>query len=419
MNTGFFKPEIFIIPVLVFASQLLLAEEKTDVSDVNYCYSCHAELEILPDAMHPEDIHLQKGLSCAGCHGGDPLQEDMEMAKARSAGFRGVPSKKDIPEFCGKCHSEIKLMRTYQPRIPTDQVAQYYTSVHGQKLKQGDRKVADCTNCHTSHAILSAKDTRSSVHPLNVPATCDHCHGDSEYMEPYGIPTDQYDSYASSVHGVALLENQDTGSPACNDCHGNHGAMPPGVTSIAHVCGICHVNNMQYFSGSKMGRAFEEQQLHACEECHGNHKVAKTSDNMLGTNAASVCVDCHSEGDAGYRAAIELQTELDTLVSAYKLAQDKFDYVRRIGMDDVELGFLLQDAKQSLIKARTLIHTFDPEQVGEMSKEGQTHAVAAINLAETQIHEYSVRRTGFGVATIFITILIVAIFFKIREIDKK
>ena len=397
----------------------LLAEEKDGADGVDYCRTCHQELEVLPSDFHQEDIHLQRGLSCAGCHGGDPSQEDMDMAKRKSTGFRGVPARKDIPDFCGRCHSDIKLMRAFQPRIPTDQVDQYYTSLHGQKFKKGDSRVATCISCHTGHAILSAKDTRSSVHPLKVPATCDHCHGDADYMKPYGIPTDQYEAYAASVHGVALLENQDTGSPACNDCHGNHGAMPPGITSIAHVCGLCHVNNMQYFSKSKMGRIFEEQELHACEECHGNHRVLKTSDDMVGTGEKSVCLECHAEGDAGFQVAAQLHAELDSLVNAYAHAEDRLAHVQRIGMDDVEIGFSLQNAKQSLIKARTLVHTFDPAQVGALSGEGEEHAAQAIKLAESQIHEYAVRRKGFGITTIFITILIIALFFKIREIDRK
>ena len=62
-----------------------------------------------------------------------------------SKGFIGVPKKKDIPKFCGKCHSNIDFMRVYQPRIATDQVSQYYTSLHGKKLLLGDENVADCS----------------------------------------------------------------------------------------------------------------------------------------------------------------------------------------------------------------------------------------------------------------------------------
>jgi hypothetical protein len=88
-------------------------------------------------------------------------------------------------------------------------------------------------------------------------------------------------------------------------------------------------------------------------------------------------------------------------------------------MNDVEINFLLQDANQSLIEARTLVHTFDPDRVGEKTDVGVQKAKAAIQLAEQEISDYNIRRSGFGIATIFITLLVVALFFKIREIEKK
>jgi hypothetical protein len=38
------------------------------------------------------------------------------------------------------------------------------------------------------------------------------------------IPHNQYEKFARSVHGIALLKKHDSGAPACNICHGNHGA---------------------------------------------------------------------------------------------------------------------------------------------------------------------------------------------------
>jgi hypothetical protein len=309
-------------------------------------------------------------------------------------------------------------MRRYQPRIPTDQESQYFTSVHGQQLAKGDQKAAECTACHTAHAILPATDTRSAVHALNVPATCRECHGDPDYMREYGIPTNQYEEYAKGVHGQALLENQDTGSPACNDCHGNHGAVPPGVASVRQVCGQCHVNNMEYFTSSRMGRAFEEEGLHECEECHGNHSVAKTSDDMVGTHDSSVCMDCHGEGDMGYEAAAAIRSQLDSLVAAYETAHARQQRVQTIGMDDIEIEFLLQESHQSLIQARTLVHTFDPEMVGPKTREGVWKAREALSIAEAQIEDYHVRRRGFGLATLFITLLVIALFLRIRQMER-
>jgi hypothetical protein len=257
------------------------------------------------------------------------------------------------------------------------------------------------------------------VHPLKVPAMCNQCHGDSKYMAEYSIPSDQYEKYAKSVHGTALLERQDTGSPACNDCHGNHGAVPPGISSIGQVCGNCHFNNMQYFSSTSMARAFETENLHGCEECHNYHDIQKTYDGMVGTGEKSVCIDCHAAGDKGYETAEVIGNMLQNLITAYNTSVEKQSEVQRIGMDDVDIDFLLQESHQSLVHARTLVHAFDPDKLAPTIEEGVTKADNALVLAVEQVKEYHTRRRGFGMATIFITILLVALFFKLRWMEAK
>ena len=401
----------------LFFLSIVYTQQVKELPKDDSCISCHMDEENMPEDFNKWDIHLQKGLSCAGCHGGNPNIND-EDAMAESEGFIGVPDKKDIPQFCGKCHSDIKMMRTYQPRIQTDQVSQYFTSVHGQKLKKGDKKVADCTSCHTSHSILPAKDPRSSVYAINVPETCKKCHSDKEYMKEYKIRTDQYSEFVVSVHGKALLEKKDTGAPACNDCHGNHGATPPGLTSISHVCGTCHYNNMEYFSATVMSAKFEEQKIHGCEECHGNHNVMKTNIEMVGTDDKAVCVKCHKSGDEGYETAkairkslVNLSQDLDSLAMEQK-------EVERIGMDDMDINYLYQEAHQSFIKAQTLVHTFDSTKVEAETYKGIKKSKEASLIAVNQIKEHKTRRLGLGITTIFITLLVIALYFKIKEIDK-
>jgi len=381
------------------------------------CYVCHRNEDYLPEHFNDDDVHIQPEVSCAGCHGGDSSSDDEELAMSEEAGFIGVPSKGEIPEFCGRCHSDIGYMRRFQPRIPVDQVLQYYTSLHGQRLKDGDDKVADCTSCHSSHAILPASDARSKVYALNVPETCNGCHGDADLMAEYNIPTNQFAEFAEGVHGVALLEREDTGAPACNDCHGNHGALPPDVESVTQVCGQCHVTNMLYFESSAVAMAFENENLVACEECHGNHKVLKTSDEMVGVGPNSTCMECHDEGDDGYAAAQMIHTHITTLSILYDVASEKQEEVQRKGMDDVEIGYLLQEAHQSLIQARTLVHTFDPEKVGPKTDEGVEKVEAALTMADEAIKDFYFRRRGFGLATLFITLLAVALALKIRQME--
>ncbi|GAB4366060.1 MAG: hypothetical protein Kow0042_05710 [Calditrichia bacterium] len=397
----------------------LFSQSASDFLNSDNCYTCHKAVDLLPEDFNEHDIHLQEGLSCAGCHGGDPTREDPDESMSPARGFVGVPSRTETPQFCGKCHSNIDFMRRYRPRIATDQVQQYYTSIHGIRLKKGDRKVAECVSCHSAHQIFPVDDARSPVYPTNIPATCNKCHGNATYMKEYGLPTDQFEKFKQSVHGIALLENQDLGSPACNDCHGNHGAMPPGVESISHVCGNCHVNNMEYFSNSPMAEPFRQLNYHACEQCHGNHAVMKTSDDMVGTREPAVCINCHSAGDGGYQAADKIHTYLKKFTSKYDSAQTDLAEVQRKGMDDVEILFLLQEAHQELIRTRTLVHTFEPEIIKEKVDTGLVKTSKAQIIAREQLEEYVTRRLGFGFSTIFITILVIALYFKIRDLDKK
>src|ERR1044071_4112184 len=63
-----------------------------------YCHSAlDAPLQVT-EQQCSQDIHFQKGLTCASCHGGDPTSDSDAMSK--KAGFRGKIERKDIPGLC-------------------------------------------------------------------------------------------------------------------------------------------------------------------------------------------------------------------------------------------------------------------------------------------------------------------------------
>lgn len=400
---------LFLITSDMFSNDLAEWMEKDN------CLTCHLEMELMPDKYLLEDIHMQKGLSCAGCHGGDPSEEDMELSMSVKNNFIGIPDKKSIPQFCGKCHSNIEFMRTFRPQISTDQEKQFFTSIHGKKLKEGDNNVADCASCHTSHSILPAKNPRSSVFPVNIPVTCNNCHGDEKLMSQYNIATNQYTEFAQSVHGIALLKKKDTAAPACNNCHGNHGAMPPEIKSISHICGSCHLNNMKLFESSDMAKEFSQLEYHACEQCHGYHNIPKPGDYMIGGDEQSICLDCHTEDDEGIHVAVSIREKLDAFVAVYDSAQFKLNLVQVKGMNDIDIEYILKDAKQKLIESRTAVHSFDPAVVEQISKAGMELTEKAIISADNEMDEYYRRREGFIFASIAFLIFGAAIYLKIRS----
>lgn len=386
--------------------------------NTNTCLECHLELDgelQKPAALFSADVHNIAGVSCAGCHGGDPTSEDADVAMSKSKGFRGKPSVFQIPEFCGKCHSDPTYMRRYNPSIGTDQLEKYWTSYHGGLIKKKNPKAAQCVSCHGVHDIRPVGDPRSSVYPLNVPQTCAHCHADASYMKPFGIPTDQYQKYAHSVHGEALLEKGDIGAPACNDCHGNHAATPPGVTSVARVCYQCHLAEGELFSKSPHKPAFDELDLPECVVCHSNHDIKVLTDAAVGSGQESICMQCHSEGDKGYQAAKEIKNAVLNLKERYLQAENLIAEAQAKGAEVSNEEFKLRDVRQALITTRKLIHTFDPEKVIEVTNKTMP-VVAEIHQEGIQsLEDIKHRRLGFIAFTVAALIIILGLYLKIRQ----
>lgn len=322
---------------------------------------------------------------------------------------------------CSKCHSDASFMRTYNPSLPVDQLEKYQTSLHGTLNAKGDPKAAECASCHGSHNIRSAKDAKSSVYAANLPATCSNCHSNAEYMKEYNIPSDQFDKYARSVHGKALLEKHDIAAPACNDCHGNHGAMPPGVESISKVCGTCHALNADLFSASPHKKAFDERQLPECETCHSNHEIVNATNQLLGVTSEAVCSKCHSEQEnqKGFIVAKAMRSAIDSLEMNEAHAAALVDEAEQKGMEVSDAKFKLREAHQARLQSRTAIHSFSEEKFREVVGKGLNVASLVATEGQDAIDEFYFRRWGLGVATLIITIVCIALWLTIKRIEQR
>jgi hypothetical protein len=177
-------------------------------------------------------------------------------------------------------------MRKYDPKARVDQLAEYRTSEHGKRNAQGDTAVATCIDCHGAHGIRPVSSPDSTAYAVNVPLTCARCHSDATLMARYGLKANQYDEYRRSIHAAALIDRGDTAAPACNDCHGNHGATPPGVQSIAQVCGQCHGRESALFRASIKKNIFDEMGLGECTVCHGNHQIGHPTPELFHASSA-------------------------------------------------------------------------------------------------------------------------------------
>ncbi len=384
------------------------------------CTSCHQNLTgklAQPAEGMTGDVHARPELRCAGCHGGNPARGGMD-AHDPQAGFVGVPARNQVPQFCARCHGDPNFMRRFNPSLPTDQLARYLTSEHGKRLVQGDRNVATCTSCHGVHPVRAVTDSRSPVFSTNVPATCARCHADASRMKPYGIPTTQYAEYQESVHGQGLLRRGNRLAPACNDCHGNHGAAPPGVASVANVCAQCHSATRDLFVRSPHKKAFDTLGMAECTVCHGTHNITFPTDVMLGQEKGSVCLQCHPAGTEGLNAAVGMRGSLEEVKGAITQAEAVLKRASSAGMDVTDARLDLDEATSQLIRARAVTHAASRPEVQKVTAAGVTAAGRGRAAGEAALAELVFRRRGLGVSVAVIAFVAVLLWLKLRELKR-
>lgn len=410
------------------------------------CYACHAKIDVKQRTVAEawtSSVHGKAGIGCAECHGGDATSDEITTAMSEEAGFIGVPDRTTAVAICGGCHSDPAKMRPYG--LSTDQLSKYQSSVHGQKLATDkDTRVAICVDCHGSHDVKKASDPTADVYPLNVPALCSSCHSDQKLMEPYGIPTDQYDVYSQSVHGTALLEEQDMRAPTCASCHGSHDAKPPQSTEVVDVCGKCHTAT----------QALYEQSKHAtlgpigpkCWTCHGAHGVAmpdesrffhteppeyecstchnledkslKLNVDRFTNDADRRCDTCHHPESQIYSQAQGIHDSLVSASTAYDTAEAKIKEASQMGMIVSDADVQLTQSLTSLIQARAAVHTSKLTTIAGFADEASAKAAEANALADAKLEESLFRREAMVVVVGIILINVFVLLFLKRRLDR-
>lgn len=405
----------YFLAILALLPLALVAQE---VLTPNSCITCHENLDgplANPVKQVQQSVHNHRQLSCVGCHGGDANAEDAEAAMSSAKNFVGRPSPVQKLKMCSKCHSDASFMRTFNPSIPIDQYERYLTSKHGQLLAEGDRRVATCISCHGSHDIRKVNDPLSSVYPTKLADQCGHCHADQQYMLPYKISTTQLQEFKRSIHGINLYQLGDLSAPTCNDCHGNHGAIPPGVTSIANVCGLCHAVQSEYFYSSRHKVAFDQAGISECEACHGNHGIHITSDAMLGVGEQAICSQCHEEGSRGYSTAKSMRAMIDSLTTSIKLADSLQQRARRAGVALKDDKMQLANAKDALVQARALVHSFSIIKVNDKIVLGKNAVAEAVQIGNEALKELNHRRKLLALMVVLTLLVAGCLILYIRE----
>lgn len=138
------------------------------------CGQCHEEIS----REYDQSIHgraLRAGLidspSCNNCHG-EHLIRSPQDPEARTS------SSRLAQETCGTCHANPEIISKYGLR--GEVVGSYEDSYHGWATRGRYRGAATCVSCHTTHSVLPATDSTSSISPNHVVQTCAQCHPDAD-----------------------------------------------------------------------------------------------------------------------------------------------------------------------------------------------------------------------------------------------
>ena len=373
----------------------------------NNCIVCHADQWEQMEGS----VHSRHQITCDRCHGGDPAKEDAREAKAPGTNFIAVPDKKQIAERCGGCHADVETMNFYG--LPTDQLARYKTSAHGKLLfARADEHGAVCSDCHGYHDVVSVMDPESPVYPLNLPGTCNRCHGDKAVMAPYKHPTDIFEKYKKSVHGAALFEKGDLSVANCAKCHGSHGAMPPGVKEIGNTCGKCHVNEKKYFLQGPHAQASQDGYFSECASCHDYHDIQRPDTNLYNT----ACLNCHSEGDEAFKRGQKIKEMIDSSHNALAAAEQTVKQAAMEGIFVDEEAASLQEVKTNVIEMAPLQHSLSAAKIAELHDNAVSLTDGIKNGIQGKRRSLKWRKIALAPLWIFIFLMVVVLQMKYNEL---
>jgi len=263
------------------------------------CATCHADEQAAYErSLHGKAAHIgnSAAATCVDCHGSP--HEVLPAGDPKSRVYHA-----NIPATCGACHSQQFVME--KSGLSVQMVASYQQSVHGHAVANGSEKAAVCTDCHGTHEILDAKDSKSPIFKFNVPLTCGKCH-------------DQISKeFQQSIHGMAIAQGN-WQAPVCTDCHGIHSIKahndpnsPVSAQNVAQAtCARCHegVRLSQEFgvqgrrattylaSYHGLAARLGSQVVANCASCHGTHSIFPSSDprsTIHPSNLARTCGQCH------------------------------------------------------------------------------------------------------------------------------
>jgi len=326
---------------------------------VGTCQGCHQSYDDPKvESVHAEIVaNLEPGQTCETCHAGQAQPVDAKCQTCHSLltrqltlesgetvdlhvhasdiytsvhGLRTLDGQQYQPLQCTDCHKSqvfngfphLELDATTRREVTIElegvctgcheEIAQRnHDGIHAKAIAEGNLDAATCADCHGNHAIQDPDQPRE-----RVSQTCGKCHSTIN------------DQYATSVHGAALLGEDNADVPVCTDCHGVHDIGDPTTTAFRlkspELCGKCHADRAKMakydistdvfstyvadFHGTTV-ELFEKQHPDqetnkaVCYDCHGVHNILPVSDEnsqVIKQNLLVTCQKCHPDATANF-----------------------------------------------------------------------------------------------------------------------
>jgi len=149
------------------------SDDKSSIFKFNVpatCAKCHESVKAeFVQSIHGQAIAKGNSLApvCTDCHG-------IHSIKSRLDPNSPVNAQNLARLTCARCHEGVRLSQ--EIGLAGARASTYLASYHGLASERGSQIVANCASCHGSHYILPSSDPRSTINRANLVHTCGQCH---------------------------------------------------------------------------------------------------------------------------------------------------------------------------------------------------------------------------------------------------
>jgi len=189
-------------------------------------------------------------------------------------------------------------------------------------------------------------------------------------MAEFDLDPNVVEDYRSSITGRLLLEQGSSAAPNCTNCHGVHGATPPGVGDIDKVCGACPEQTRRAFLAGPHYAGMIAAGLAECASCHSNHAIKQFGIERV----QSLCAECHGEGSDQVVLGHKLHALVELADEAVAEAGEQVRAADRAALEVEASLSRVEEATTYVTAALPMVHTVTREPVEQLTRRAQSIA---------------------------------------------